>query len=78
MKLCTLFTDLRLVSSWLSSSFENSFVHSFSLSEWTLDTWLTWLQTHICQCQFVGQLLEAVVVSFVHDFDVDAAIHQWK
>jgi hypothetical protein len=50
----------------------------FSLSEWTLDTWLTWLQTHICQCQFVGRLLKVIVVSFIHDFGVDAAIHQWK
>jgi len=62
----------------LPLSFEGSFVCSFQLSEWTLDTWLTWLQTHIYQCQSVSWLLKAVVIFFVHDSDADAKTHQWK
>jgi hypothetical protein len=40
-------------------------LYLFQLSEWTLNTWLTWLQTHICQCQSVSQLLKVIVVLFV-------------
>jgi hypothetical protein len=77
MKLCTLFTDLEACQFMIVFIFWEFICMLFSLSEWTLGTWLTWLQTHICQCQFVSQLLKAVVVS-LYMISVLMQIHQWK